>query len=250
MCDEWMPTLQLSITLDEWRQLPRNASYKYEYIYGRAWLTPRPKFYHALLDLTALADKPLVGQTGAVTLHPLADDDWPELVSVFSAAFDRQQPFSSLKHDERDVAARKSLEFTRTGGDGPLLAQASFTARDGQHGNPVGAILVTLLPDVDPTNWGAFHWKEPPPPDCVARRLGRPHLTWIFVSPFHTGEGVGTTLLEAAVRGLWEMGFTQLASTFLSGNDSSMLWHWRNGFRLLEYPGSKRKMRAELKALT
>ena len=108
--------------------------------------------------------------------------------------------------------------------------------------------LPTLLPDVDPTEWGAFHWKEPPPPDVLERRAGRPHLTWVFVGPFHAGEGVGTTLLDAAVRALLEMGYAQLASTFLAGNDSSMLWHWRNGFRLLAYPGSKRKTRERLPA--
>jgi hypothetical protein len=32
-----------------------------------------------------------------------------------------------------------------------------------------------------------------------------------------------------------------LASTFLLGNESSMLWHWRNGFQLLQYPGSRRR---------
>ena len=55
MCDEWMPTLKLAITYDEWQQLPRNASYKYEYFDGKAWLTPRAKFYHAVLDLEPLA---------------------------------------------------------------------------------------------------------------------------------------------------------------------------------------------------
>jgi GNAT superfamily N-acetyltransferase len=243
MCDEWMPTLKLSLSYDEWRQLPRNGAYQYEYINSCAWLTPRPKFYHALLELKPLSDRPLAVAGGDVTVRPLGDEDWPELVSVFSAAFDRQQPFGSLQPDERASAARQSLDFTRNGGDGPLLSAACFTARDMSHDIPVGAILVTLLPDVEPTEWGAFHWKSPPPPDCVEQRQGRPHLTWIFVSPFHTGEGVGTTLLNAAVHGLLTLGFTQLASTFLAGNDSSMLWHWRNGFSLLEYPGSKRKRR-------
>jgi hypothetical protein len=31
------------------------------------------------------------------------------------------------------------------------------------------------------------------------------------------------------------------------GNESSMLWHWRNGFRLLEHPGSIRRMKAQMK---
>jgi GNAT superfamily N-acetyltransferase len=243
MCDEWMPTLKLSISFDEFRQLPRNAAYKYEYFNGHALLTPRPRFYHAQLDLPPLAGRSLAGQSGDVKMSPLALDDWQELVAIFSAAFDRQQPFSSLSDNDRDAAARHSLDFTRNGGDGPLLASACFTARSAQHGAAVGAILVTLLPDVDPTEWGAFHWKQPPPPDCVERRTGRPHLTWIFVSPLFTGEGVGTALLDAAVRGLLSMGFTKLATTFLAGNESSTLWHWRNGFRLMEYPGSKRKRR-------
>ena len=245
MCDEWMPTLKLSITFDEWCQLPRNAAYKYEYVNNCAWLTPRPKFYHALLELGPLADGSLPGQSSNVLVLPLGDDDWPELVPVFSAAFERQQPFSGLTDDERNLAAQKSLEYTRGGGDGPLIKVACFTAHDATQGTPIGAILVTLLPNVDPTEWGAFHWKTAPPPDCIERCAGRPHLTWIFVSPFHTGGGVGTTLLDAAGRALLQLGFAQLASTFLAGNDSSMLWHWRNAFRLVAYPGSRRKLSAE-----
>jgi GNAT superfamily N-acetyltransferase len=246
MCDEWMPTLKLAITYDEWRQLPRNAAYKYEYLEGQAWLSPRPKFYHALLDLEPLAVRSLPGQGGEVTIQPLADDDWEGLVPVFSGAFDRQQPFSGLDREQRQVAAQQVLNHTRNGGDGPLIRAASFTARENETQAIAGAILVTLLPDEDPSHWGAFHWKEPPPPDCLERRLGRPHVTWVFVGPFHAGEGVGTTLLEAAVRQLLELGYLQLASTFLSGNDSSMLWHWRNGFQLAAYPASKRKKRSDL----
>ena len=107
----------------------------------------------------------------------------------------------------------------------------------------VGAILVTLLPETDPCTWDSFHWKEPPPPDALARHLGRPHLTWIFVSPFYAGQGIGTLLLSAVVKALLDLGYAQLASTFLIGNDSSMLWHWRNGFRLQAYPGSYRKFK-------
>jgi L-amino acid N-acyltransferase YncA len=68
-------------------------------------------------------------------------------------------------------------------------------------------------------------------------------LTWIFVSPQRAGHGVGTALLAAAVGALRTMGYTELVSTFLRGNDSSMLWHWRNGFELLAYPGSPRRVR-------
>jgi GNAT superfamily N-acetyltransferase len=241
MCDEWMPHLELPLSFQQFHQLPRNAAYKYEYFGGAAWLSPRPRYYHALLELEPLAGQPLEGGSRTAMLRPVRATDWEELTPLFAAAFRVQQPFSGLEDEPRRQAARKSLEHTRIGGDGPWIEQASFVAMDEGDPHEVGAILVTLLPDTDPSNWGSFHWKEPPPPDCLARCMGRPHLTWIFVSPFHVGEGIGTLLLSAAVRELLALGYKQLASTFLMGNDSSMLWHWRNGFRLLAYPGSRRR---------
>ena len=132
----------------------------------------------------------------------------------------------------------------RSAGDGPLIESASLVALDGPDGSAVGAALVTLLPDADPSDWDGYHWQEPPPPNCVERRLGRPHLTWIFVDPSCAGHGVGTTLLAGAVTGLRRLGYHALASTFLPTNDSSVLWHWRCGFRLLEYAGSNRRTAA------
>lgn len=241
MCDEWMPRLELPITFEQFQQLPRNAAYKYEYFDQRAWLNPRPRYYHALLDLEPLAEGPLEGVSREAVLRPVRPDDWEGLAPLFSAAFERQQPFCGLDDKRALAAAHKSLNYTRDGGDGPWIEQASFVALEEENGSECGAILVTLLPDADPSGWGSYHWKEPPPADALAHRLGRPHLTWIFVSPFLAGHGIGTLLLSAAVRELRALGYRQLASTFLNGNDSSMLWHWRNGFRLQAYPGSIRR---------
>src|SRR5262249_42893545 len=152
------------------------------------------------------------------------------------------QPFGSLDDSMRRQAAHKCLEKTRTGGDGPCVERASFVALHERQ--IIGAILITLLPEGDPTDWDSYYWREPPPEDCIARRLGRPHLTWIVVSPWFAGQGIGTALLAAAVQELRALGFTQLLSTFLFGNESSMLWHWRNGFQLLAHPSSARLYRA------
>ena len=51
MCDDWMPTIRLALPREQLRQLPRNAAYKYEVVNGQVFLTPRPRHYHALLDL-------------------------------------------------------------------------------------------------------------------------------------------------------------------------------------------------------
>jgi len=235
MCDEWMPLIQLPVTIEQFRQLPRNSAYKYEYLNETAYLSPRPKHYHALLDLRPIeVDE-------SIAVFPLECGQLACLDRLFADAFQHIQPYGCLDDKTRLKAARQALERTRTGGDGPWIEQASFVAKIEE--KPVGAILITLLPDGDPCNGECYHWVEAPPADCIERRLGRPHLTWVFVSSQEKGRGTGTALLAASVRELLALGFTQLLSTFMGGNDSSMLWHWRNGFQLLPYPGSYRLMR-------
>jgi GNAT superfamily N-acetyltransferase len=236
MCDEWMRGLQLILTAEQFRQLPRNGAFRYEHVNGTGYVTPRPKHYHALLDL-APGD---AGAVEGVTLRPVRPDDWEAFVPLFAGAFRQAQPFAALDDATRRAAAERCLTRTRTGGDGPWIDRASFVACDEQ-GAPVGAILITLLPRRDPCEWSSYQWLEPPPPDCVERRLGRPHLTWVFVAPGSAGGGVGTLLLAAAGRELLALGYRELLSTFMIGNDASALWHWRNGFRLLAHPASKRR---------
>jgi GNAT superfamily N-acetyltransferase len=200
-------------------------------------VNPRPRYYHTLLDLSAApADKAAV-----LPLRPVGPEDWEAMAPVFAAAFTQLPPFAGLDDATRLRAVSKSLTHTRTGGDGPWVEAASFVGLDESGEGIVGAALITLLPVRDPCDWDSYHWAEPPPADCVARGLGRPHLTWIFVHPESAGRGVGTALLAAAVGALRGLGYRELASTFLLGNDSSMLWHWRSGFRLLTYPGSRRR---------
>jgi GNAT superfamily N-acetyltransferase len=243
MCDDWMEGLQLPLTVEQFHRLPRNAAYKYEFQSGTAYLSPRPKFFHGILELTPLAEHPLPA-AAAVALRPVCADDWEGLAPLFSAAFRGVVPYGSLEDVPRREAAIKCLQFTRDGGDGPRIDRASFIAQGWQDTRPVGAVLITLLPDEDPTGWSAFHWAEPPPADCLERGIGRPHLTWIFVNPLEAGRGIATALLNAAARELLALGYRQLASTFLLGNDASLLWHWRCGFRLATYPGSRRKSQA------
>lgn len=239
MCDEWMPTIKLALTWEEYRQLPRNSAYKYEYLNGSAYITPRSRHYHARLTLEPMATAPEPGLP-ELLLRSVRSEDHVDLERLFAAAFRSIQPFGSLDDDARVEAARQALARTWTGGDGPWIEQASFVAE--RDSKTAGAILITLVPPGDPCNSEDYRWREPPPEDAVARRVGRPHLTWIFVSPLLSGHGVGTTLLAHAVNELIALGFSELVSTFMIGNDSSALWHWRSGFELLPYPSSYRHM--------
>ena len=245
MLDRWFSVIKLPLSWRQFHRLPENPAYKYEYFDKTAWLSPRPKFYHARLDLHGReGEQP--GEVDAqepVTVRRLEDRDWPLLTRPFAVSFCRVQPFASLSDRRRLEAARDCLKFTREGGDGPIIHPACHVALSEGHRYPVGAILVTLVPPVKLDAFWSLRWKTPPPSDSVERRLGHAHLTWIFVGPMHAGYGVGTALLDRAARSLLELGYTELVSSFILGNDSSMLWHWRNGFQLLPYAGSKRKFR-------
>jgi ribosomal protein S18 acetylase RimI-like enzyme len=243
MCDEWLSGLKLPLTAAQFQQLPRNPAFKYEYLNGRAYLTPRPRHYHAVLELKPTPSAPPEGAGAGIEIRCVTAADFPALEVLFTAAFHRVQPFSGLDDKILAEAAHQCLAKARTGGDGVWVEQASFVAftRDQEHA--VGAILITLLPDGDPCDGNSYYWIEPPPADLLERGLGRAHLTWVFVSPLHSGQGIGTALLAAAANKLHALGYHQLLSTFLLGNDLSMLWHWRNGFQVLPYPYSFRARR-------
>ena len=121
------------------------------------------------------------------------------------------------------AAAEDCLGHTHGSGEGPLIDEASLVAARAEGDELVGANLITI-----------------PPQDAGEYVAGGPHLTWIFVSPMYARQGVGMALLEAAVQALLRLGYAKLVSTFLLGNESSTLWHWRAGFKLLEQPWSMR----------
>lgn len=252
MLDRWFSVIKLPLTWRQFHQLPRNPAYKYEYLNSVAWLSPRPKFYGARLTLRPPADRPppeIEVHHKAIRIRRLEDRDWPRLSRPFAGSFHQVQPFASLGDRRRLEAARACLKYTRDGHDGPLIRPSCHVAVSEKDGRPIGAILVTLVPPGDLDDLWSLQWESPPPPDGIEQRLGHAHLTWIFVNHWYAGYGIGTALLAHASNGLLELGYNELISTFLLGNDSSLLWHWRNGFELLPYCGSKRRFHERMRAL-
>ena len=234
MLDRWYSCIRLPMSSAQFEQLPRNSTYKYEYAGGYAMLSPRPKTLNGLLQLN-----PMVTHESAA-IRPVEDRDWEYLPAIFADSFCDVQPFSTLDDTERLQASQECLEQTRSGGDGPLIHEASFLAQAERKEHIIGGILITLIPARPEGEWWTGKWPEPPPPNALQLRLGRPHLTWVFVDGLHAGQGIGTMLLGHTVNALLKLGYRELASTFLLGNDASTLWHWRNGFRLVPYAGTQR----------
>lgn len=242
MIEHWFRSLKLRISAQKFDRLPRNPAFKYEYFDNHAWLSPRPKIYHARLPLGPRVVPERVEAWGPVGLRLMRESDWEALPETFAAAFHLVQPFIALNEPTRLKAARSCLRQTRRGDEGPLVAPACWVAESLTDSRIVGAALVTALrPKVDLTAIASPIWLDPPP-DWLEQGIGTPHLTWIFVGPTVARHGVGSALLAAVVNELYKLGFRELATTFLLGNDSSLLWHWRNGFELLAYPGSFTKL--------
>ena len=226
MIDDWFSLIKLPLNVQQFRKLPRNSAYKYEYIDGKAWLTPRPKSGRAVLDLAAFSP-PIAEIAGHenLTVRPLEDADWDKLPPLFAAAFHLVQPFASLTDKDRRRAAEDCLLHTRNSGDGPVVEPACFVAA-APDGRLAGTALITRPDD-----------------EHVDDEPSRPHLTWIFVAPVLGRHGIATALLSAAVRVFLQQGCRELRSTFVLGNEGSALWHWRAGFRLLEDRWSWRTFR-------
>jgi len=246
MIERLFPTVTLKIPFEQFRQLPRNSIYKYEYFNNTAYLSPRLRVFHGLLDLKPCPIPAVVDAQEPIVFRLLRPDDWPNIVQPFAAAFARVAPFCMLTDKDAERGAQDCLEYTHAGKDGPLIESACFVAVREATDQPCAAILITLIPPGDLTDYGVCVWREPPPPNAVEQRLGQPHLTWIFTSYFFAGYGIGSALLAAATQSLLTLGFTHLVSSFLAGNEYSVMWHWRNGFRLLSNPGSNRLMTERL----
>ena len=102
--------------------------------------------------------------------------------------------------------ATGEVERTLTGVYGPLLADASFVAVDGDH--PVGAILVTL-------------WEE------------RPLVAHVVVDPSIKRTGLGTQLMNAAAAALAAAGRTELDLFVTEANEPAVRLYRSLGYRAL-----------------
>jgi GNAT superfamily N-acetyltransferase len=240
MLEQWFRPLHLPMTLEQFHLLPRHSAYKYEYVEGQAWISPRPRMFNGLLELASRTPRePAHVHNSQLTFRAMESGDWQRFPKLFASAFESVPPFCALNEKERLHASTQCLHQASSGGDGPVLENASFVAEIAP-GKLAGAIIVTLIPKREEGEWWDGLWDNPPATDDARRLLGRPHLTWVFVAPLLARHGIGSALLDRAVKALIGLGYNELASTFLIGNDSTVLWHWRNGFRLMAYPGMSR----------
>ena len=237
MGDQWMLPRTIRISSEDLRLVPLHANWRHEaQPDGKtALLLPRPRFGHALLNLKRWR---CPGPVNSVALRSWNAADPMDLAPLFVESFGQLEPLAGLMDSERLAAAKEALFDGWEGKEGPV-SRASVVAME-ENGQAVGGVLITLLPGGNLDGPGAWRWLEPPPLGLEAMGMGLPHLTWIFVAEKRQHCGVGAALLSHAIHTLGQAGYSQLATTFLTGNHASALWHWRMGFELMSWPNSPR----------
>jgi GNAT superfamily N-acetyltransferase len=235
MLEDWYRPIEVTIPFEQWALFPKLLGYRNEYFDGRAVWTPRPKAYNAVLHLDRFAcdDDECGSPVSKIVVRGLREEDWDTLALAFDDAFQRVSPFCSLTNPERMTAATDCLAHTRRGGDGEFLSDASVVATD-DAGRLVGALLVTRWTYADGSDTAGT---------LRSTESTDAHITWAFVRQIDAGHGIGTRMLVEAVCRLRDRHFAKLYTTFMSGNEPSLLWHWRNGFTLLPHPLSPRELR-------
>ncbi len=237
MGDQWMLPRTLRISSEDLRLVPPHPNWQYEaQPDGKtALLLPKPRFGNALLNIKRWQ---CPGPSKPVALRAWNDSDPMDLAPLFAEAFATLEPLAGLGDIERQAAAQEALFDGWEGKFGPV-SPTSVVAM-GEEGEVLGGLMITLLPGGNLDGPGAWRWLVPPPLDLESMGLGLPHLTWIFVAAKWQHCGVGAALLSHAIYALRQKGYSQLATTFLTGNHASTLWHWRMGFELMSWLPSPR----------
>ena len=238
MLNDWFQDVDFEISWTTFQKLPRHPAFRYEYLSERCRVSPRPRYYHARLSLESWEQKSSDSLSKEVLVETLGETNCDDLHDSFLQAFARTVPFSQLSEVERQRSVRQLLERTFSGLDGPLHRDSSHVLRDRASGTILGASLITLLPSEDLERFDHPDWRASVPSNAAETNWGFPHLTWIFVSSSWQRRGLSSCLLDATVSALKNRGDRTLLSTFLLGNDPSLLWHWKMGFQLLSHVSS------------
>lgn len=194
------PSLRRKMSHEEYLDHPRLPGWSYRYADGE--LQAASAQVVVPLELRLPVERKAEAPPGS-RLRPLAEGDDPVLVELFVEAFTDTMEYVGAGEDEIRRSARESLER------GPLRRRGarhvvSYVAEDAE--GPVGAALF---------------------------RHGRkaPLLDLVFVVPAWQRRGLADALVTRAAERFAELGEVRLFSSAMIGNDPSLAWHRRFGFR-------------------
>lgn len=199
MCEQATKLNGKTMSLDDFRRLPRQLGWRYEYIEGQVRISPG---YQSVVALRPPGPLPRI--TAPCTLRAVEPGDAPALESAYCEAFAHSVDFFEAPPEEICRSAGTDIRQSLHGGkcDEPL--PASRLALD--RGRVVGAALLLRTPS----------------------RL--PYLNLLFVVPERRRAGLASALFVAAMTALAGTDRVPILSQYRLANAASRAWHHRLGF--------------------
>ena len=191
MIDDWFSAIELPLTWQQFWQLPQNPAYKYEYFDGHAWLSPRPKSYHAVLDLQTFARPIDMVTDDKVTVRSNVEH---KVVHRAASKTTLLPPSGPLAHDRSSsrvcpfVGRWNWLEGSRC--EGPIMMHHSPPS--GHRARVARAAASTRQPRRSCCSCGT---RQPGPgAQRTSRRSHNSRCTLFAVWPSPTGDEVGAPI--------------------------------------------------------
>lgn len=142
---------------------------------------------------------PSITPAGSTLLRPARAEDAPQLAALYLASRARFLPYAPLAHPAHEVARWMSEVLLPAGG---VLVAPEGLAAD-------AALLGFVAPGVDNgTGW----------------------IEQLYLAPGHTGRGLGTALLQAALAQLRQQGCDSVQLWCFAANQGARRFYERHGF--------------------
>jgi GNAT superfamily N-acetyltransferase len=200
-----MRSRHTNMSLEEFRLLPRDPGWKYEYFEEMAHITPRARVATVRV---AVDSRP---SESPLPLRGVVASDREGLAAAYVAAFADSAEYCDVPLEGISRSARENIRGFYAGDRGEALP-SSCVAVDEAAGDlaevVAGAALVTRAKD------------------------GCPLLDMLFVRPRRQRQGLAAALVSWSLRRLLAEGEATLRSRYLLANEPSRAWHRHFGFTL------------------
>jgi len=198
-----MRSQHFPMPVEEYEIMPWKLGWKYEYWDGNVHITPREQIVMLQVEV-----KPRLVDA-RFTLKPVDSSDEARLVDAFIAAFGDTIEYCDWTPEKIASAAQHNIRIFLTGKRGAPLPASRLTMEVHPDTGEARLIGAALLIDQNE--------------EC-------PLLDMLFVIPEWQHQGLGTTLVSAAVNDLYKAGVKTLKSRYALGNEMSRSWHQKFGF--------------------
>jgi RimJ/RimL family protein N-acetyltransferase len=199
-----MHSQHIPMTMEEFKLMPWKPGWKYEYWDGQTHISPRR---HVVVTTVEVKTRFV---NSLFRLRPVKRNDASQLITAYLEAFQDTIEYCDWEPEKIADSANTTIRDFFAGKRGNPLPVSCLAV--GIQSNVVGNELI-----------GAALF--------VKKDDERPLLDILFVLPKWQRKGLATTLVSAALNELYNNGVKTLKSLYMLGNEASLAWHRKFGFK-------------------